>query len=194
MDLLWVAVVAGYSFVVSVVPGANNLQLGASGFFFGVRRTLPHMCGMYAGTAGMFALLLLARKVFAQDFPIEFAFLLAGFAYVLYLARLVERYDDCGLVPPAPPPSLGAAAAFQWVNPNAWFMVLPALDGFGRLPGAFATNLALVLLIFPMVGVAASMLWTGLGAWLRRYYRPTAGSLAAIRHPPSKAEQGARVL
>ena len=38
-----------FAFVTSITPGPNNLMLAASGFAFGVRRTLPQLAGIPAG-------------------------------------------------------------------------------------------------------------------------------------------------
>ena len=43
------AALALFAFVSSITPGPNNTMLLASGANFGIRRTLPHMLGVWIG-------------------------------------------------------------------------------------------------------------------------------------------------
>ena len=156
---------AAFAFVTSVTPGPNNLMLLASGVNFGFRRTVPHMLGISAGLAAMvLALGLGLWPVLASVPGITAAMRWLGAAWMLWLAWRIARAGGPGEDGAAPARPFGflAAAAFQWVNPKAWAMVLSALATYGIGAGWMAA-------VFVVVGMPAIALWAGFGVGLRRW-------------------------
>jgi len=171
MTLEILMALVAFCFVGVITPGPNNLMLMASGANFGFRRTVPHMFGI---GIGMPVLVLLVGigiiRVFAA-YPIVQTVLTAlSVAYLLYLAWKIANA--------APPRQVGAdevgkpltflqAAAFQWVNPKAWFMALSAITLYagGREP----TAILWVAGAYCVVSSISTTSWTALGQQMRRY-------------------------
>lgn len=59
------------------------------------------------------------------------------------------------------------AAAFQWVNPKAWFMALTAVSIYA--PAQTVAAIALVAAIFASVNLPSVSVWTALGVQVRRW-------------------------
>jgi threonine/homoserine/homoserine lactone efflux protein len=117
-----------FALVTSITPGPNNTMLLASGVNFGFRRTLPHLLGISAGVAILSTLVGLGL---AQAFA-RFAWLYTvletlSVAYLLYLAWKIATSSTVQVRDgERRPMRFIEAAAFQWVNPKAWMMVLTA--------------------------------------------------------------------
>ncbi|UFN48961.1 LysE family translocator [Roseomonas sp. OT10] len=156
---------AVFAFVASVTPGPNNLMLLASGVNFGFRRTVPHMLGISTGMVVMvLALGLGLWPLLAARPGLAAAMRWLGAAWMLWLAWKIVRAaaPDAPDASPARPFGFLAAAAFQWVNPKAWVMVVSALATYGTGAGWMA-------MVFVAVGLPAIALWAGFGVGLRRW-------------------------
>jgi threonine/homoserine/homoserine lactone efflux protein len=166
-----------FAFVSSITPGPNNLMLLASGVNFGFKATIPHMLGIGIG----FGIMLLAVAMgFMQAFTLvpwlRTVMKWAGIAYLTWMALgLVraahEHQSDLANgenSKKVKPMSFFAAAAFQWINPKAWWMVVSM--GSTYLPAD--PSLALLLLaagIFVVVNIPTVSLWTYMGTHMRRW-------------------------
>ena len=116
-----------YVATMSVTPGPNNLMLAASGVNFGFRRTVPHMLGISIGHGIQVAIVAgLLAWVMAWLDDMRLGLVLAGCAYLLWLAWRQAQAGQPGGGNSAQPLGFIGAALFQWVNPKAWMMVLNA--------------------------------------------------------------------
>src|SRR5690606_41059968 len=98
------------------------------------RRTVPHILGISAGCAIMVVVVGLALSGVAEHLPRFYSALhIAASAYMLWLAWRIATSAGPGQTNASGRP-IGpiAAAAFQWVNPKAWAMVLGAVSSFAR--------------------------------------------------------------
>lgn len=139
-----------YVATMSVTPGPNNLMLAASGVNFGFRRTVPHMLGISIGhgiQVGIVAGLLAWVMTWLDQ--LRFGLVLAGCAYLLWLAWRQARAGQPGSGRSAQPLGFVGAALFQWVNPKAWMMGINATILF--LPRGGGWNAALSLALMCMV-------------------------------------------
>ncbi|MEO0917926.1 MAG: LysE family translocator, partial [Pseudomonadota bacterium] len=143
----------GFAFVSSITPGPNNLMLMASGANFGFGRTIPHMLGISVGHSFMIIMVGLGLIQLFDAFPVLHRIMSAlSITYLLYLAWKIAN---------AAPPSEGEArgtpltffqaAAFQWVNPKAWFMALTAITVYA--PDQTILAIAAVALVFAMTNL-----------------------------------------
>lgn len=159
----------GFAIATSITPGPNNLMLMASGANFGYRRTIPHMLGISLGHALMIVLVGLGLIGLFEIFPFLDTIMKGlSIAYLLFLAWKTAN---------AAPPSEGAAggspltflqaAAFQWVNPKAWFMALTAITVYA--PDRTLPTVALVALVFACSNFPSINIWTLLGVQVRRW-------------------------
>jgi threonine/homoserine/homoserine lactone efflux protein len=159
----------GFSFASSITPGPNNLMLLASGVNYGFRRTIPHMLGIGLG----FAFLLLCvglglGEVLERAPALHLAIKVVGVAYLLYLAWKIATSgpieDRDG---EARPFSFLQAAAFQWVNPKAWFMAVTAMSVYTS-QADYAFSVVMIAVVFGIINIPCVSVWAGMGVALRR--------------------------
>jgi threonine/homoserine/homoserine lactone efflux protein len=160
---------AVFAFVTSVTPGPNNVMLLASGLNHGLARTVPHILGINAGCVVMLVLAGAGLGELLVASPRLYAVLrYAAAAYLLYLAWKIAR---SGMLRPADargrPMGVLAAAAFQWVNPKAWVMVLGAVTTYAPADH-FMRNVCVLAVILSLVNAPSLVLWAGFGVGLRR--------------------------
>ena len=137
LALLMFVVVAG------VTPGPNNMMLMASGVNHGVRRTLPHLCGVVGGFALMVALVGLGLDAIFRVAPWALpAMRWAGAAYLVWLAYAIATSGAVkeGVAVRRPLGVFGAAA-FQWINPKGWVMAVSALTTYA-VSASYAVRVA----------------------------------------------------
>ncbi len=160
---------AGFAFVSSITPGPNNTMLLASGVNYGFRRTVPHIAGISLGC--MFMLLLVGvglGQAFAAVPWLYGVLRWAGAAYLLWLAwkiatagTIKHHAEACGR-----PLTFWQAAAFQWVNPKAWIMVVGAASTYAPRED-FGRGVVVLALLLGLVNVPSICVWAGFGTALR---------------------------
>lgn len=164
-----------FAMVTSITPGPNNLMLLASGVNFGFRATLPHMLGISVG----FLILVLAvgfglAEVFSRLPWIYGILKWVGAIYLLYLAWRIATSgppeNESSDTRVANPLSFWAAAAFQWVNPKAWVMVVSTFSIY--VPAASEAIVIFgVAMVFALTCVPSVGIWTLFGSGLRRFLK-----------------------
>lgn len=165
-----------FAFVMSITPGPNNVLLMSSGLRFGVKRTLPHMAGIQFGMAMQLVMCAYGMGLFITENPVLLNIMrVGGTIYLCYLAwqlRSLEFKDRDGKQKPF---TFLQAAAFQFINPKAWLMSVTA--GALLLPN-FETqwlSIAMLCIVFCLVGAPSSGSWAVFGSLLREYMKnPTA--------------------
>jgi threonine/homoserine/homoserine lactone efflux protein len=159
-----------FALVTSITPGPNNTMLLASGVNFGLRRTMPHLLGISVGVA---FLTILVGVGLAQAFA-RFAWMYtvletASVAYLLYLAWKIATSSTVQVrAGERRPMRFLEAAAFQWINPKAWMMVLTAATTI-HLNESLSLNAALMAVVFIVVGFPCITIWAACGVSLRRF-------------------------
>lgn len=171
MSLSLLIPLAGFALVATITPGPNNLMLLASGASFGFRKTAPHMLGIAIGLCAMILLVGLGLGQIFAAFPALATLLrVVGITYLLWLAWKIAHS-----VPASPGETAGRpltffqAAAFQWVNPKAWTMVLTAITVYA--PGTSLWAILAVVAVFAIVCLPSIGCWAMLGdrmRWLMR--------------------------
>ena len=183
MSFELLAAFVAFAFVTSVTPGPNNAMMLASGANFGFRRSVPHMLGIASGIVVMVAAVGLGLGGLFQAYPVLYAVLRwVGAAYLLYLAWRIARsgrpkagYTASGTASGTAdgtgrPLSFVGAAAFQWVNPKAWVMVLAAVTAYAPREGHFQ-NVLVIAVLFGLICVPSVGLWAGFGTALQRFLK-----------------------
>lgn len=177
---------AAFFFVSSITPGPNNIMLASSGLRHGFRRSVPHMLGISAGCMAMLLVVGMgAGQMFERWPPLHTLLKLACSIYLLLLAWRIATAPVALAAAPAAsasareqPMSFWQAAAFQWVNPKAWAMILGVVALY--IPsGPFALHLALATLIAGAVNLPSISVWTWFGVGLRHWLR-SAGRMRAF--------------
>ena len=167
-DLLIAA--ALFLVVSSITPGPNNTMLMASGVNFGVRRSLPHLLGVQIGFTVMLLCVGLGLHAVLDQFPALYQLMRwGGAAYLLWLAWKLATARPADADPEAPAPQpLGfwGAAAFQWINPKAWVMIVTAMSAY-LPPDASVPQVLLLALMSLVLGSPCSAVWVGFGQAMR---------------------------
>ena len=129
---LWLSM-AGFAVATSITPGPNNTMLLASGVNFGFRATLPHALGISVGGLILWMAVGFGLGRGFIHWPwLQDGMRWLGLLYVLYLAyRTASSANPVqASTHQARPISPWTAAAFQWVNPKVWFMVMGYFGSF----------------------------------------------------------------
>ena len=159
-----------FAFASSITPGPNNLMLSASGIAFGLKRTLPHMLGVFVGF--LLLLLLCAAGVGAvvAAFPaVALGLKIGGSVYLLHLAWGMRGvFAPAGAARPARPLTIVEAVLFQFANPKGWLMALTAASVFVPQISPRWLGVLVVCGVFASVNLPCIGTWTLLGASLRR--------------------------
>lgn len=160
-----------FSFVSSVTPGPNNLMLMASGANYGLRRTLPHMLGISLGHAFMVAMVgIVLLRVF-ETYPILNTILkVLSVIYMLWLAwRIANALPPEAKEVTGKPFTFLQAAAFQWVNPKAWFMAITAISAYAPQNQSTVTAALMVAAVFGCTNLPSVSVWAWMGVQVRRF-------------------------
>lgn len=166
-SLFWGLVV--FSAVSAFTPGPNNLIALASGASRGFRKTIPHVAGVALGFAVMVSLVGAGLGALFETFPPLYRILrYVAFAYLLYLAWHIARSD--GMASNASDSrevTLLGSAAFQWVNPKAWFAAITVISSFTD-PDHFALSVLLAGAVNVILACCAVSSWAAFGTVVRR--------------------------
>ncbi|PXW70933.1 threonine/homoserine/homoserine lactone efflux protein [Loktanella sp. PT4BL] len=161
----------GFAFASSVTPGPNNLMLMASGANYGLRRTLPHMLGISLGHAFMVAMVGIVLLQIFMTYPVlNIALKVLSATYMLWLAWKIAN-----AVPPEAKEVTGKpftflqAAAFQWVNPKAWFMAITAISAYAPQDRGLIVGSVMVAVVFAAVNLPSVTVWAWMGVQVRRW-------------------------
>jgi len=158
-----------FALVMSITPGPNNTMLLASGVNFGFRRTLPHMMGITCGCIVMMLAIGLGLGQLFARVPVLYPVLeIASACYLVYLAWKIAASDTLSVnAADKRPMTFLQAAAFQWVNPKAWMMVVTGVTAY-RLDDNLLVNALLLAAAFALVNLPSISVWAAFGLGVRR--------------------------
>ncbi len=161
----------GFAFASSITPGPNNLMLMASGANYGLRRTVPHMLGISLGHAFMVAMVGIVLLQVFETYPVlNIVLKVLSATYMIWLAWKIAN-----AVPPEAKEVTGKpftflqAAAFQWVNPKAWFMAITAISAYAPQDRGILIGSIMVALVFAAVNLPSVSVWAWIGVQVRRW-------------------------
>jgi threonine/homoserine/homoserine lactone efflux protein len=160
---------ASFAFVSSITPGPNNMMLSASGIAFGLRRTVPHLCGVWVGFAALVALCGSGVGAVIVRFPaLALALKAAGTVYLLYLAWTMRNaLEPRPQGPAARPLNFIEGVAFQFVNPKGWVMAVTAASVFVPDVEPRWRAVALMCAVFAAINLPCVGSWAVIGAALK---------------------------
>ncbi|MFG5383422.1 LysE family translocator [Yoonia sp. R2-816] len=161
----------GFAFASSITPGPNNLMLMASGANYGLRRTVPHMLGISLGHAFMVVMVGVVLLRMFETYPVLNTVLkVLSATYMIWLAWKIAN-----AVPPeakkveGKPFTFLQAAAFQWVNPKAWFMAITAISAYAPHDQGVLIGSLLVAVVFSATNLPSVTVWAWMGVQVRRW-------------------------
>ncbi|MEL6234956.1 MAG: LysE family translocator [Pseudomonadota bacterium] len=152
----------------SWTPGPNNAMLAAAGANYGVRRTLPHICGIVVGFSAMMFLTGLGLGAVFERLPrLTSVMQWAGAAALLWFAWRIATAAGSGTEGRGRPFSFVEAAGFQWINPKAWAICIGVVSQFASARTGFQTA-ATATIVFALAGASSALGWASFGAGLQR--------------------------
>ncbi len=159
-----------FAFVSSITPGPNNLMLMASGANYGFRRTIPHMLGISLGHAFMVTMVgLILLRVFELYPVLNTVLKVLSAAYMLWLAwKIATAVAPEAKAVTGKPFTFLQAAAFQWVNPKAWYMAITAITAYAPQDRGVFMGALIVALVFAATNFPSVSVWAWLGVQVRR--------------------------
>lgn len=161
----------GFAFASSITPGPNNLMLMASGANYGLRRTVPHMLGISLGHGFMVVMIGVVLLQLFVTYPVLNLLLkVISAVYMLWLAwKIANAMPPDAKAPTGKPFTFLQAAAFQWVNPKAWFMGITAISAYAPQDAGVFAGALMVAAIFAAVNLPSVTVWAWIGVQLRRW-------------------------
>ncbi|PJI91311.1 threonine/homoserine/homoserine lactone efflux protein [Yoonia maricola] len=161
----------GFAFASSITPGPNNLMLMASGANYGLRRTVPHMLGISMGHAFMVVMVGIVLLQVFETYPILNILLkVLSATYMLWLAwKIANAVAPEASEVTGKPFTFIQAAAFQWVNPKAWFMAITAISAYAPQDNGVLIGAVMVALVFSAVNLPSVTVWAWIGVQVRRW-------------------------
>jgi threonine/homoserine/homoserine lactone efflux protein len=155
----------GFVVASTVTPGPNNLMVLASGANWGLARTLPHIFGIAAGFPVMIVAIGFGIGAVIEAAPwVETVLKYVAFAYLLWLAWKVARAGRPEAGPgDAKPLTVLQAAAFQWVNPKAWAIMLSGIALFIPANGNRVLQIGFFALLFGLACLPNGVMWALFG-------------------------------
>ena len=167
-----------FAAVSSGTPGPNNLMILTSGVNFGMKRSMPHLMGITLGFCFMIFCVGMGLQTMFTVFPqLETVLRYGGTVYLLWLAWKIANSGPIssgsgeGKSTGTKPMGFWAAAAFQWVNPKAWFMAISAITTYASTTGGGSKLLQvlLVVLIFGAINLPLVACWGWFGSVMRQF-------------------------
>ena len=159
-----------FAFVASATPGPNTMMLFSSGVNFGFRSTLPHMAGI--GVGFLTLLLAVGFGLGALLTTVPALYLVLKILGGLYLTYIAWRIATSNTLPEAKvgprPMTFFEAAAFQWINPKAWVMLVTSM-GIYTAPDHYALTVILIFIAFATALVPCVSAWAGFGSVLKSW-------------------------
>lgn len=159
-----------FIFIASITPGPNNLMLAASGMNFGLRRTVPHIGGIFIGFNILVLMAAMGLNQLLLSLPgMQLSLRILASVYLLYLAWKIFGINiDGNTADNNTPISLLQAGAFQFTNPKAWMMSTSAMALAIPLFDSPLRAFVFLVLTFALVGTTCNCVWVLGGVNLKR--------------------------
>jgi threonine/homoserine/homoserine lactone efflux protein len=134
---------------------------------------VPHLIGICCGVAIMVLAVGMGLHVVFETVPVlQVVLKYLGAAYLAWLAWKLANAKPMGEGSKAVAKPMGfvGAAAFQWLNPKAWMMVVSAVTNY--LPHGFhLRDVLIIAAIFIVIGLPCVGAWASFGANMQRVLR-----------------------
>lgn len=161
----------GVIFVATITPGPNNLIVMSTAARFGRTATIRAISGVVIGTVFILAVAWAGGTVVFEQWPILKTWLrVLGTAFLIGLALQMIFCRDDGenqltQEKPATFTTTLGLAAFQFLNPKSWILVVLISSGSAGGWNSFA----MVAAILCLVSFLCLSLWGAMGSFLSRW-------------------------
>jgi threonine/homoserine/homoserine lactone efflux protein len=190
MSLNQLLTIALFTFSMSISPGPNNIMVTSSGANFGLKKTIPHLLGIWVGFSSLMVLSALGLKQIFDLYPglikiIQFT----GISYMFFLAwKIAHSSSLSGGKTIKKPISFFQAVLFQIMNPKAVMMSITSMSVYTVQGDNFFYSALVVIIVFNLTGFPSTTLWALSGSIIgkklhnekfRRVFNYSLGGLTA---------------
>ncbi len=159
-----------FMFVAAFTPGPNNLLSSYSGFNFGIKKSLPLICGVTFGFPILLIVINSGLIIFFKKFPIlQEIIKIIGLGFILYFAYKIAFNKNNKEQKTKNPIKFFNMLFFQFINPKAVLFAIIVVSTFINTNESFFRDTTIVVgvaLIFSFVSILS---WCLLGKFLRRF-------------------------
>jgi threonine/homoserine/homoserine lactone efflux protein len=160
-----------------ITPGPNNMMLTASGANFGFVKTIPHILGIVFGMVVMYVVAALGLGTLFTLYPqVQTLLKIGGIAYLFYLSWKIAMAAPGGdSRSRGKPLTFMQAAAFQFLNPKAFMIVVSSLSTFTLSGDRYITSAIVVTIVFIFTALPSISIWAGFGTAIGRLLKNPRG-------------------
>ena len=157
-------------FVAAFTPGPNNLLSSYSGFNFGIKRTLPLICGVTFGFPLLIIIINSGLIIFFKKFPaLQEIIKILGSVFILYFAYKVALSKSNEEQKIKNPTKFFNMLFFQFINPKAVLFAIIVVSTFINMNENFIRDTTIVLSVAISFSFVSIFSWCLLGKFLRRF-------------------------
>ena len=162
MALFWI--VAAYT------PGPNNVVASYSGFNFGIKKTIPLMCGVAFGYTLMLTIVNFGLIAIFKTYPlIQQIIKIVGSAFLIYLAYKISFSGKKTSILNKSPVKFFDTFLFQFINPKAIIVATIMVSTFVNSNNNYISDSIWVIGVNFIFAWFSITFWTLLGKFLRKF-------------------------
>jgi len=159
-----------FMLVTSCSPGPNNIVASYSAFNFGIKKTIPHMCGVIFGFTTLVALVNFGLINIFKMFPIIQEILkYGGSFFLIYLAYKIAFSKSSSNVSSDNPVKFIQTFFFQFLNPKAVIVSVIIVSTYVDSGENFINQSLWVLIVAFIFACFSIFFWTLVGKFLRKF-------------------------
>ena len=161
-------------FFLLITPGPGVLSVAGVGSGFGYRAGFSYLWGLCAGNfmVGMMVATGLAAIILSVP-VIRVTLLVASVAYLTWLAaKIALSGSRVAFAAPAHAPGFRDGITLQAINPKAYAVNTALFTGFAFMPGSYAAEVAVKVMILNAFWIPIHFLWLGAGVKIKQLALP----------------------
>ncbi len=159
-----------FMFVAAFTPGPNNLLSSYSGFNFGIKKSLPLICGVTFGFPILIIIINSGLIIVFKKFPIlQEIIKIIGSGFILYFAYKIVLNKNNEEQKTKNPIKFFNMLFFQFINPKAVLFAIIVVSTFINTNESFFRDTIIVLSVALIFSFVSILSWCLLGKFLRRF-------------------------
>ncbi len=159
-----------FIFVAAFTPGPNNLLSSYSGFNFGIKKSLPLICGVTFGFPILIIIINSGLIIVFKKFPIlQEIIKIIGSGFILYFAYKIAFNKNNEEQKTKNPIKFFNMLFFQFINPKAVLFAIIVVSTFINTNESFFRDTIIVLSVALIFSFISILSWCLLGKFLRRF-------------------------
>ncbi len=159
-----------FIFVAAFTPGPNNLLSSYSGFNFGIKKSLPLICGVTFGFPILIIIINSGLIIVFKKLPIlQEIIKIIGSGFILYFAYKIAFNKNSEEQKTKNPIKFFNMLFFQFINPKAVLFAIIVVSTFINTNESFFRDTIIVLSVALIFSFVSILSWCLLGKFLRRF-------------------------